>query len=119
MGFLSGLGALGGMGAGAGGLGSALSTIGSLFGAVSSFMGGSQQEVQMPPVVNLAPSTPTPELPANPATVMSADEQQAVSDLEKRRLAAGRNKVNAQSNTLAGDATGQEATTKRISLLGG
>lgn len=115
MGFLS---ALGGLGAGAGGLGSALSTIGSLFGAVSSFMGGSQQEVQMPPVVNLGPSTPTPELPANPATVMSADENAAVSDIEKRRLAAGRAKTNAQSTTLAGDNAGNSQV-NRITLLGG
>jgi hypothetical protein len=115
MGFAAPL--LGGLG-GAGGLGSALSTIGSLFGAVSSFMGNSAPEVQMPPQVNLAPSTPTPDLPANPATVLSAEDQQQVSDVEKRRLAAGRQKTNAQSNTLVGDNAGNSQV-NRITLLGG
>jgi hypothetical protein len=115
MGFATAL--LGGLG-GAGGLGSALSTIGSLFGAVSSFMGGSEKEVSMPQAVNVGPSTPTPDLPANPATILSSDENQAISDIEKRRLAAGRKKTNAQSTTLAGDNTGNGAV-ERVTLLGG
>lgn len=105
--------------AGLGGLfgGGGMSAFGSILSMASQFMGQDSPDVPTPPVIQPTAQTPIPDLPANPATVLTGEQQTAIEADDRRRRGQAQTKTDQYTTKLAGDVQ-ENPLVSSVTLLG-